>query len=101
MRGRPGARRMSDGYGVAQRANDWRNAVARAMSPPMSQILFYLAVAACIVVLIVLMVGIGSFAKGGEFNRKYSNKIMRLRILTQAIAIVLIIAAVLAAQMGI
>ncbi|MEM8755627.1 MAG: twin transmembrane helix small protein [Pseudomonadota bacterium] len=65
----------------------------------MSQALFYAAVAACFVVLAVLAVGIFSFAKGGEFNRKYSNKIMRLRIATQAIAVVLILAAVLAAQM--
>lgn len=70
------------------------------MSPFMSQILFFMAVAACFAVLVVLMFGIGSFAKGGAFNRKYSNKIMRLRIVTQAIAIALILAAVLTAQMG-
>ena len=70
------------------------------MSLLMSQILFYMAVAACILVLIVLMAGIASFAKGGEFNRKYANKIMRLRIATQAVAVVLIIAAVLAAKSG-
>lgn len=62
--------------------------------------LFYAAVAACLVVLAVLMFGIFSFARGGEFNRKYANKIMRLRIITQAIAVALILAAVLAAQMG-
>lgn len=66
----------------------------------MSQLLFYAAVAACFLVLIVLGVGIFSFARGGEFNRKYANKIMRLRILTQAIAVVLILAAVLVAQTG-
>lgn len=66
----------------------------------MSQLLFYAAVAACFLVLIVLGVGIFSFARGGEFNRKYANKIMRLRILTQAIAVVLIFAAVLVAQTG-
>jgi len=66
----------------------------------MSQFFFFAAVAACILVLIVLMAGIFSFAKGGEFNRKYANKIMRLRIVTQAIAVVLIIAAVLAAKSG-
>lgn len=66
----------------------------------MSEMLFYAAVVACLVVLAVLAVGIFSFARGGEFNRKYSNKIMRLRILTQAIAVVLILAAVLAAQSG-
>ena len=46
---------------------------------------------ACLLVVIVLMIGLGGFAFGGEFNRKYANKIMRLRILLQAIAILLII----------
>ena len=46
---------------------------------------------ACLWVVIVLMIGLGGFAFGGEFNKKYANKIMRLRILLQAIAILLII----------
>ena len=46
---------------------------------------------ACLLVVIVLMIGLGGFAFGGEFNRKYANKIMRLRILLQSIAILLII----------
>ncbi len=66
----------------------------------MSYALFIAAIVASLVVLAVLLFGILSFAKGGEFNRKYANKIMRLRILTQAIAIVLILAAVLAARSG-
>ncbi|QIE55412.1 twin transmembrane helix small protein [Pikeienuella piscinae] len=66
----------------------------------MSELLFYAAIVACLVVLAVLAFGIFSFARGGEFNRKYANKIMRLRILTQAIAVILILAAVLAAKMG-
>ena len=48
-------------------------------------------IVACLMVVIVLMIGLGGFAFGGEFNRKYANKIMRLRILLQAIAILLII----------
>lgn len=67
----------------------------------MSLVLFYMAVGACFVVLAVLAFGIFSFARGGEFNRKYSNKIMQLRILTQAIAVALIIIAVFAAKMGV
>ena len=46
---------------------------------------------ACLLVVIVLMIGLGGFAFGGEFNKKYANKIMRLRILLQAVAILLII----------
>ena len=50
-----------------------------------------IVIVACLLVLIVLMVGLGGFTFGGEFNRRYANKIMRLRILLQAIAILLII----------
>ena len=46
---------------------------------------------ACLLVVIVLMIGLGGFAFGGTFNKKYANKIMRLRILLQALAILLII----------
>ena len=45
----------------------------------------------CLLVVIVLMIGLGGFAFGGKFNKKYANKLMRLRILLQAIAILLII----------
>jgi threonine/homoserine/homoserine lactone efflux protein len=73
---------------------------SRYVSRIMQNALFIAAVVACFSVLVVLMIGIFSFARGGEFNRKYANKIMRLRIITQAIAVVLILAAVLVAQSG-
>jgi hypothetical protein len=38
------------------------------------------------------MVGIGGFAKGGDFNRKHANRIMRYRIIAQAVAVALIVA---------
>ena len=40
---------------------------------------------ACLAVLAVLLVGVGGFAKGGDFNRKYANKIMRLRLLLSSL----------------
>ncbi len=46
---------------------------------------------AAFAVLAILMVGIVGFARGGDFNRKYANKIMRLRILAQAVAVVMIL----------
>lgn len=52
--------------------------------------LFLLVIFACLAVLGVLMVGVIGFAKGGEFNKKYANKIMRLRLLLQFIAVILI-----------
>ena len=54
--------------------------------------LFMIAMAACLVVLVVLMIGIGGFAKGGDFNRKHANRIMRYRIIAQAIVVVIIVA---------
>ena len=60
-------------------------------------ILILLAVAA---VVLVLMFGIGAFAKGGSFNQKYGNKMMRLRLLAQFIAVVLIMAYVYISQSG-
>jgi hypothetical protein len=40
---------------------------------------------------VILMVGVGGFARGGSFNAKYANKIMRLRLLAQFIAVILIV----------
>jgi hypothetical protein len=53
--------------------------------------LYFIVVGAVLTVLVVLMIGLGSFTKGGEFNRKYSNKLMRYRIIAQAIAVALIL----------
>ena len=53
--------------------------------------LFILIILSMAAVLIILMVGIGGFGKGGEFNRKYANKIMRLRILAQFLAVAIIL----------
>lgn len=53
--------------------------------------LFYVVVVACLGVLGILMLGIGGFAKGGEFNRKHGNRIMRWRIGAQLGAVVIIL----------
>ena len=53
--------------------------------------LFFIVIIAMAVVAIILMIGIGGFGQGGEFNRKYANKLMRLRILAQFVAILLIL----------
>jgi nitrogen fixation-related uncharacterized protein len=42
-------------------------------------------------VILVLLAGLFSMARGGEFNRKYGNKLMRARVGLQAAAIVLLI----------
>ena len=43
--------------------------------------LFLVMATAMLVVVVILLFGIGSFAKGGEFNKKYANKAMRWRII--------------------
>ena len=50
---------------------------------------------AVLIVLAILLTGVGGFAKGGDFNRKHANRIMRYRIYAQAVAIVLILLFVL------
>ncbi|MFW2544385.1 twin transmembrane helix small protein [Primorskyibacter sp. 2E107] len=53
--------------------------------------LFIVVAVAMLFVVGVLLFGIGSFAKGGAFNRKYANKAMRLRIAAQFVAVLLIL----------
>ena len=40
---------------------------------------------------IVLILGIGTLFKGGEASKKYSNKLMQLRVLLQFIAIIALV----------
>ena len=47
---------------------------------------------ATVAVAAVLIVGLYSLFRGGDFARTYSNKLMRLRIVAQLIAIVVIMA---------
>jgi hypothetical protein len=48
---------------------------------------------AFLAVVAVLSVGLYGMFKGGEFNKKYSNKMMRMRITLQFIALVIIMSA--------
>ena len=54
--------------------------------------MFLVAAAASLAVLVILVIGIGSFAKGGEFNKRNANKIMRWRLGMQFVAVILIVA---------
>ena len=53
--------------------------------------LFIVVAVVMLGVVAVLFFGIGSFAKGGEFNKKYANKAMRWRIGAQFVAVMLIL----------
>ena len=62
--------------------------------------LFLIVAASMLVVLVILMIGVGGFARGGEFNRKHGNRMMRWRIYAQAVAIALIVGYVLLRRSG-
>ena len=66
----------------------------------LSDPLFIIVAIAVLAVLAILMFGIGGFARGGDFNRKHANKVMRWRIIAQAIAIVLVLLFVWIRRMG-
>lgn len=51
-------------------------------------------------VVAVLATGVAALAMGGEFNRKYANKLMRARVATQALAIVLLLLRILAQDLA-
>ena len=50
-----------------------------------------LSIALLIAVGIVLILGIGTLVKGGATSKKYSNKLMQLRVLLQFIAILALV----------
>jgi len=50
-----------------------------------------LSIVFLIAVGIVLILGIGTLFKGGNTSKKYSNKLMQLRVLLQFVAIILLI----------
>ena len=49
-------------------------------------------------VLVVLILGIVSMIKGGEFNEKYGNKLMQARVYLQGLALALLAIAFLTSQ---
>ena len=50
-----------------------------------------LSITFLIAVGVVLLLGIGTLFKGGSASKKYSNKLMQLRVLLQFIAIIVLI----------
>ncbi|QMU59470.1 MAG: twin transmembrane helix small protein [Boseongicola sp.] len=62
--------------------------------------LFIVVAIAVLIVLGILLTGVGGFAKGGDFNKKHANRIMRYRIYAQFVAVVLIMIFVLVRGSG-
>jgi hypothetical protein len=56
----------------------------------MRGLLTVLVVIGLIVTLGVLLVGVFGMAQGGEFNRKYGNRLMRARVISQFAVVVLL-----------
>ena len=50
-----------------------------------------LSIALLIAVGVVLILGIGTLFKGGQTSKKYSNKLMQLRVLLQFIAVIVLV----------
>jgi hypothetical protein len=50
---------------------------------------FFMILTICFMVATVVTLGVGvvGMGHGGEFNRRYANKLMRLRVLFQALAV--------------
>ncbi|HVZ30539.1 MAG TPA: twin transmembrane helix small protein [Asticcacaulis sp.] len=64
----------------------------------MSLFLFSVALIAMLAVVAVLFAGIVSMARGGEFNARWGNRLMRWRITLQAVAIVALLLVVWAVK---
>ena len=59
----------------------------------MEHLFRFLVPASLAAVALVLAAGIYALFRGGDFGRSYSNKLMRLRVVMQAVAIVVLVAA--------
>ncbi|MDC3097292.1 twin transmembrane helix small protein [Alphaproteobacteria bacterium] len=59
-----------------------------------STVLPFVLVVSMVLALLMVVVGVIAMAKNGNFNKKHSNKLMRMRVLFQGIA-VLVFAAII------
>ncbi len=51
----------------------------------------FIIITVLIAVLIVLLIGIIAMLKGGDFNKRWGNKLMRARVGLQGLAVILIL----------
>ena len=61
----------------------------------MQSIIYISILLVLLAVFIVLLVGIISMLRGGDFNKKWGNKLMRARVVLQALAVILILLTVI------
>ncbi len=67
---------------------------------PMKGVILILLAVTLAAVVIVLLTGVAGMARGGDFNAKYGNKLMRLRVILQGLAVVLFLLLVVTASRG-
>jgi len=65
------------------------------MVAPMKTFFFVALLIAMVITLGVLATGIIGMARGGEFNAKYGNKLMRARVISQGVTIAIFALAIL------
>jgi hypothetical protein len=63
-------------------------------------IFFILLLVAMLAVLGVLVAGLFAMARGGEFNARYGQKLMRARVILQGVALVLFVLVLLTSRHG-
>lgn len=61
----------------------------------MNSFLFPALIIAMLATLVTLIIGLVAMTRGGAFNEKYGNKLMRLRIVLQGVALVIFALAVM------
>ncbi|NRB02543.1 MAG: HIG1 domain-containing protein [Rhodobacteraceae bacterium] len=66
----------------------------------MFDVLFYVIVFACFGVVLVLMTGMGGFAKGSGWAKNNANRLMRWRLIAQFVVVLLMVIVMLARQSG-
>jgi len=62
----------------------------------MGQVFFILMLVSMLGVLGTLIMGMVAMARGGDFNRRFSNPLMRWRVVLQAVALMFFVLAVMA-----
>ena len=60
----------------------------------MDSSLFTIGIILALAVVVILALGLGSFAKGGAVAKNPSNRLMRYRLIAQALAVLVIMALV-------
>jgi hypothetical protein len=64
----------------------------------MNGLVFTCMIVASLAVLAILILGIISMAKGGEFNKKYGNRLMQARVFMQGVALAMLALAYFSSQ---